>query len=226
MNRFAELKGAEPRDLPEWLKKATIQEAIVEVDDRGRVVWKDGVWLAGTWRGHVWQGGVWKDGCWEGGNWINGLWVDGEWQKGSWTDGVWLAGRWLDGTWKGGIWYDGMWTDGMWKNGKWVNGIWVDGIWCGGRELGTREICEREPTEEDSSVATEFGLKELLDVGAISPYMIDAESAMKEARSVKTTSKRAEKIAIAEGRTKEPDTALKPNNFETSDDLVAQLFRK
>lgn len=254
VKRFAELKGATPGDLPAWLKKASIQEAIVEVDDRGRVIWKDGVWLSGTWRGHVWQGGVWKGGTWESGSWINGFWVKGEWKGGTWTDGVWMTGFWRDGIWKGGIWYDGTWADGIWKGGKWINGVWGGGEWCGGRELGTREMCVVEADEEDEMPGitihhtgeapdpSEASLKKLLGKRSAPAHLvIDAEGKMtsltaemdKMLEKVSTASKEAleDKRAAARAEkkaiveaTKKKIEKSKPKNFETSDDLAAHLF--
>jgi hypothetical protein len=62
---------------PQWLKDAVVTNEDVEIDEYGRVVWRDGVWRGGVWCGGVWCGGVWCGGVWRDGVWRDGVWRDG-----------------------------------------------------------------------------------------------------------------------------------------------------
>jgi hypothetical protein len=52
---------------PQWLKDAITENADIEINKFGSVVWRGGVWRGGVWRGGVWRGGVWRGGEWRGG---------------------------------------------------------------------------------------------------------------------------------------------------------------
>lgn len=97
-NHYLSLKIADGQTEPEWLKKADFENAVVEIDENGDVIWRGGAWLGGTW--------------------VDGTWIHGDFVRGTWKNGKWLSGNWLNGIWEGGIW----------KKGNWVNGTWLRGI--------------------------------------------------------------------------------------------------
>jgi len=120
------------RDWPQWLRDAETENAIVTIEEGGRVIWYSGVWHGGAWHGGDWYSGVWLDGAWHGGAWHDGVWHDGVWRDGVWHGGDWHIGDWHDGDWRGGDWYSGDWHDGVWHGGDWYSGAWHDGVWHGG----------------------------------------------------------------------------------------------
>ena len=83
---------------PQWLLDAKTENAGVNYDHLGRVVWLGGEWHYGTWRD-----GEWRGGTWHGGTWREGIWRGGIWLGGTWHGGTWLAGEWHGGTRSGGI---------------------------------------------------------------------------------------------------------------------------
>lgn len=130
-----------------WFMKANFEDALVEIDRAGSLIWlsgewNDGVWESGTWRGGNWRNGIWKNGSWEYGAWYKGVWENGKWWNGYWYGGTWMNGEWYEGYWnngewkngkhRAGVWSDGTWLNGEWLNGRWSRGTWHDGIWLNG----------------------------------------------------------------------------------------------
>ena len=110
--RYKSLNIADGQQEPDWLKNADIEDAVVEIDINGNVIWRNGVWKSGGWLGDIWSDGIWHTGEWYNGAWYNGKWYDGEryngkWYDGEWFDGIWYNGLWVSGTWHGGIWEKG-----------------------------------------------------------------------------------------------------------------------
>ena len=120
------------QEVPEWLKSADTELALIHITDGGQVIWIQGVWKAGDWQGDLWGKGTWKDGVWHNGIWEQGVWEDGYWRNGTWKDGTWSKGTWVTGTWNNGTWNDGYWRGGVWENGVWENGTWHRGTWNDG----------------------------------------------------------------------------------------------
>jgi hypothetical protein len=92
-NKYESLFIADGGKEPDWLKKASFENATVEITEGGYVMWKYGIWKNG-----VWEDGTWEDGIWEGGTWEYGVWGDGVWERGTWE-----KGRWEEGVWENGI---------------------------------------------------------------------------------------------------------------------------
>jgi hypothetical protein len=121
------MKISELSNAPAWLVRAITENADIEIDARGRVVWRGGDWHGGVWRGGVWHGGVWHGGDWRGGVWRGGDWRGGVWRGGDWRGGVWRGGDWHGGDWRGGVWRGGDWRGGVWRGGDWHGGDWHGG---------------------------------------------------------------------------------------------------
>jgi hypothetical protein len=98
---------------PQWLQDAKISDdAQIEINAEGRVIWLNGTWHGGTWHGGTWMRGTWNGGTWHGGTWWSGIWNGGTWKNGIWKNGTWKNGIWKNGTWKNGTWWNGIWKDG------------------------------------------------------------------------------------------------------------------
>ena len=126
------------QEVPEWLKSADTELAVIHITDEGQVIWIQGVWKEGDWHGDIWKQGTWRDGIWhegtwEQGGWEAGYWRGGTWNGGTWESGTWVAGTWNNGTWQYGFWRGGTWEDGVWENGTWHRGTWNNGTWKNGK---------------------------------------------------------------------------------------------
>ena len=56
------MKITELKNCPQWLLDAKTENADVEVEIGGKIIWHSGIWWGGDWRGGDWQGGVWWGG--------------------------------------------------------------------------------------------------------------------------------------------------------------------
>lgn len=117
---------------PLWFREADKRNEVIDVDDSGNVIWRNGIWIDGVAKFYTWDKGIWLDGDWHGGTWYNGRWESGTHHNGYWFEGTWVNGVWKSGTWYGGIWEDGIWESGIWEDGIWKGGTWKKGTWKGG----------------------------------------------------------------------------------------------
>jgi len=121
-----------------WLLSDGVKfnNAVISINEYGRMVWESGTWVSGSWSAGIWLSGVWLSGIWYSGSWYNGIWLNG----------VWLSGVWWNGDWYGGSLHGGTWHTGSWYGGIWLNGVWLCGAW----ELGLIINSNRDGNYDDS----------------------------------------------------------------------------
>ena len=62
----------------DWLARAEIENAIIEITEDKKIHWLMGTWFNGHWHGDTWRDGTWYDGYWHQGEWLNGKWHSGK----------------------------------------------------------------------------------------------------------------------------------------------------
>ena len=75
--RYKSLKISDGQQEPDWLKEADIEDAHVEINSYGNVIWYNGDWHGGRWYDGIWYNGIWYNGKWDNGLWQNGKWMVG-----------------------------------------------------------------------------------------------------------------------------------------------------
>lgn len=95
--RYKQLINCTESELPQWLREADIEDAVIELCD-GQLIWHSGGWGEGKLRDGTWLGDLRQ---YYGDAWLGFI----EWRDGEWPDGTWYDGTWYDGLWNGGLRY-------------------------------------------------------------------------------------------------------------------------
>lgn len=121
-----------------WILSAIIEDAVIGVNQDGKLIWYKGKWICGNWKDGIWYSGEWINGTWEAGEWYSvlvqnkdNIWIANlneynpnysKWFNGLFLGGKWNGGKWFNGYFRGNINSDGVWQKAIWNRGLWYNG--------------------------------------------------------------------------------------------------------
>jgi len=80
-----------------WILNAEFENAVIEITENNKFIWRMGTWYKGHWHGDAWADGIWYNGYWHNGEWFDGIWHNGTWINGIWHNGIWKKGVWKNG---------------------------------------------------------------------------------------------------------------------------------
>jgi len=110
-----------PENAPQWLKDATTENAVVEIQ-YGWVIWLGGDFLGGDFRGGNFLGGDFRGGNFLGGNFRGGNFLGGNFLGGDFLGGNFLGGNFLGGDFRGGNFLGGNFLGGNFRGGNFLGG--------------------------------------------------------------------------------------------------------
>jgi uncharacterized protein YjbI with pentapeptide repeats len=148
------MKISELKNAPEWLLNANTENADVEIDHFGAVIWKSGDFLWGDFRGGNFRGGNFRGGDFLGGNFLGGYFLGGNFLGGNFLGGNFLCGNFRGGNFRGGDFRGGNFLGGNFLGGNFLGGLmmphckWIYGQDCDGKIIiGCKTMSVREWTK-------------------------------------------------------------------------------